>query len=403
MHVRAITATCAVLLLAAGCSRPIEGPAFRTDSLRADFGHLWEGETRHHVFRLESAGTEPIAVEQRLDACGCTSVEWYEVEPDGSRAVYERGAPIEPGNALEVELTFDSRGRSGEFEKAVSLYGEFQSGKIELVLAAQIDPVLVLDGLEGGAPPMEAALSLQQQALSGSADAAAGRALDLGTTRPGVRASVRADLTSRAGPLVLHVGNELPQGLHATIAPVDPDADGRSEHFRLELVLGEEATSGYRIGDLELASDRLDGNGEPLRSWIRVTARVAPLVEPLQPNLDLGTVASGVRTARATGFRLESPAVVVPGRPMIEVRAALETSEGEVDVSDWFSAVWSADGGAPTLSLWADALPPGRSGPFEGVAIVHLGLDEQEEVEVRFTGTATGLDASGARVGADGG
>jgi len=396
---RALAALCLLLAVGAascdGAPPQPQGMAFamRNDAgARKDFGHLWEGEVRSHTFRLESVGSEPIRVVERLDSCGCSSVEWFVVGADGERRPYTKGDPIPRGEALELDIVFDSRGRSGDFDQPITLYVPFpQSPKIELRLAARIEPLLGVGGAQSDLSNTDAALRLQAAALSGSLAAQAGRFLDLGTVPAGQGASGRLELVSNAGAIALRVvGPPMPDAT-LDLRPIEPGPDGRAERFELAVAILPDAPAGVRLGSIELVSDVLGGDGRPVSSFVRVQAEVRGHVEAEPAYLDFDLVDAKVPFERSTALVL-GPTVAgwTPG-PQPTVEAELEAPEGPVDIGAWFTAELVGEPGAMAVRLRCNGLPERPFGPFRGRVRVDLGLAAQPTLDIRFGGTSTGL------------
>lgn len=77
-----------------------------TDTIR--FGKLGSGEIAVLRFWVENAAERPAAIVSYARSCGCTSLTF-------SRE------PIAPGEAQQVEMTFDSRGEYGWQLKTVDI------------------------------------------------------------------------------------------------------------------------------------------------------------------------------------------------------------------------------------------------------------------------------------------
>lgn len=92
-----------------GRSIVLDGPFFdkgATDTIR--FGKLGSGEIAVLRFWIENASERPAAITSYTRSCGCTSLTFSK-------------EPIAPGEARQVEMTFDSRGEYGWQLKTVDL------------------------------------------------------------------------------------------------------------------------------------------------------------------------------------------------------------------------------------------------------------------------------------------
>ena len=83
-------------------------PAFTFEKEEHDFGILVDGEKVTYSFRFTNSGNAPLIISNAKGSCGCT-VPNYPKEP------------IAPGNSSYIDVTFDSKGRTGKQSKAVTL------------------------------------------------------------------------------------------------------------------------------------------------------------------------------------------------------------------------------------------------------------------------------------------
>ena len=73
-----------------------------------DFGKVAEGEKISHVFTFENKGTSDLVIISATTSCGCT-VPKYDTKP------------IAPGKSGNLEVVFDTSGRSGFQTKTISV------------------------------------------------------------------------------------------------------------------------------------------------------------------------------------------------------------------------------------------------------------------------------------------
>jgi len=83
-------------------------PAFNFEKEEYDFGTLIDGEKVTYSFRFTNSGDAPLIISNAKGSCGCT-VPNYPKEP------------IAPGSTASIDVTFDSKGRTGKQSKAVTL------------------------------------------------------------------------------------------------------------------------------------------------------------------------------------------------------------------------------------------------------------------------------------------
>ena len=73
-----------------------------------DFGQVIDGEKLTYSFKFENTGDKPLIISNAKGSCGCTVPEWPR-------------EPIKSGGKGEIVVTFNSSGRSGLQNKAVTL------------------------------------------------------------------------------------------------------------------------------------------------------------------------------------------------------------------------------------------------------------------------------------------
>ena len=83
-------------------------PAFTFKKEEHDFGILIDGEKVTYSFQFTNSGDAPLIISNAKGSCGCT-VPNYPKEP------------IAPGATASIDVTFDSKGRTGKQSKAVTI------------------------------------------------------------------------------------------------------------------------------------------------------------------------------------------------------------------------------------------------------------------------------------------
>jgi len=73
-----------------------------------DFGDMKQGDKRSHTFNLTNNGKTDLLIRRVRSSCGCTAVA-------PSKKV------IAPGETAPIEVTFDSRGKSGRQSKSITV------------------------------------------------------------------------------------------------------------------------------------------------------------------------------------------------------------------------------------------------------------------------------------------
>lgn len=90
-----------------------------------DFGKLIAGEKAVYTFKFKNSGKSDLVISQVKSSCGCT-VPKYPREP------------IEPGGEGEIRVTFDSSGRKGMQNKAITIITNCQPNSTMVRIKAQV-------------------------------------------------------------------------------------------------------------------------------------------------------------------------------------------------------------------------------------------------------------------------
>lgn len=83
-------------------------PAITFQKEEHDFGQVIDGEKLTYSFKFENTGDKPLIISNAKGSCGCTVPEWPR-------------EPIKSGGKGEIVVTFNSSGRTGLQNKAVTL------------------------------------------------------------------------------------------------------------------------------------------------------------------------------------------------------------------------------------------------------------------------------------------
>lgn len=73
-----------------------------------DFGEITEGMVVKHTFTFTNEGEGPLVISNAQGSCGCTVPDWPR-------------QPIAPGESADINVSFNSTGRSGKQDKRVTL------------------------------------------------------------------------------------------------------------------------------------------------------------------------------------------------------------------------------------------------------------------------------------------
>ncbi len=103
-----------VLLLATtlGFSQIKQGDIVLADviqmkELAFDFGRIPQGKPVNHNFLITNIGKEPLAIENVMASCGCTTPEWST-------------APVASGQTTEIKVGYNAAAE-GSFEKTITV------------------------------------------------------------------------------------------------------------------------------------------------------------------------------------------------------------------------------------------------------------------------------------------
>lgn len=85
-----------------------EMPVAKFDSMEFDFGTIKQGDKVEHVYKVTNAGTADLVISDAKASCGCTVPNYTKT-------------PIKPGQTGDINVVFDSTGKSGAQEKTVTV------------------------------------------------------------------------------------------------------------------------------------------------------------------------------------------------------------------------------------------------------------------------------------------
>lgn len=90
-----------------------------------DFGNIKEGEKVMYEFEFTNNGKTPLIIASAVGTCGCT-VPSYPKDP------------VPPGKTGTMKVYFDSKGKSGHQEKAVTITTNSVRGQQMLYIKAEV-------------------------------------------------------------------------------------------------------------------------------------------------------------------------------------------------------------------------------------------------------------------------
>ena len=91
-------------------------PVLSFEKVAHDFGTIGENDGgAEHIFKFTNTGNAPLTVSRVTASCGCTKPEWTQ-------------SPVEPGQEGIVIITFNPKGRIGNFNKSATVYTNEDGG-----------------------------------------------------------------------------------------------------------------------------------------------------------------------------------------------------------------------------------------------------------------------------------
>ena len=86
-----------------------KAPKFEFEMTEYDFGTIVQGQKVKQIFKFKNVGDADLVISDAKGSCGCTVPTYPE-------------KPIAPGESEEIEVVFDSAGKSGDQVKTVTLH-----------------------------------------------------------------------------------------------------------------------------------------------------------------------------------------------------------------------------------------------------------------------------------------
>lgn len=100
-------------------------PVFEFENDNHEFGVITDGEKVSYTFKFKNVGNAPLVISNASASCGCTVPEYTKT-------------PVAPGEEGEVNVTFDSSGKSGMTTKSVTLIANTEPNTKVLKISADI-------------------------------------------------------------------------------------------------------------------------------------------------------------------------------------------------------------------------------------------------------------------------
>ena len=96
------------------------------DEFEFDFGEIDEGEKVSHVYTFKNDGKEPLIISNAKGTCGCTVPVWPK-------------EPIAAGESGEIQVEFNSKGKSGMQTKRVIITANTNPATTNLTIKGKVN------------------------------------------------------------------------------------------------------------------------------------------------------------------------------------------------------------------------------------------------------------------------
>lgn len=90
-----------------------------------DFGDVDEGEMVTHLYKFTNTGKEPLVIKDAKGSCGCTVPKWPKT-------------PIPPGEQGEIQVEFNSKGKTGKQSKRVTITANTDPAQTFLTISGNV-------------------------------------------------------------------------------------------------------------------------------------------------------------------------------------------------------------------------------------------------------------------------
>ena len=102
------------------------GPVIFFEESKFDFGTIKQGEVVNHIFKFKNTGTAPLIIKNVSTQCGCT----VPTKPE---------KPVQPGEASEIKVQFNSSGKKGAQKKLVTITANTQPEESIIEIRAEVN------------------------------------------------------------------------------------------------------------------------------------------------------------------------------------------------------------------------------------------------------------------------
>lgn len=102
-----------------------EAPVMTFEEVEHDFGKIIQGEKVTYSFKFTNTGKSALLITRVSTTCGCTVGEYPKI-------------PVKSGETEYIEVTFDSKHKTGFQNKAITIMANTQPNKTTLRIKGQV-------------------------------------------------------------------------------------------------------------------------------------------------------------------------------------------------------------------------------------------------------------------------
>ncbi len=345
---------------------------------RHDFGRVRQGDQVEHVFGMSAAGTTPLKIRQVKPSCGCTVGSVQVADTEGVFQDYTYGDPIEPGRDILVTAAVNTTTKKNKAQVRVQIMSNDPAGTHSLTLAAEVQPFLVVT------PPM----------------------MNFGDIPMGSERDQRVDIrTSQGEKVLMHIDpvrlGAITQGVTVNLEAMNPDEEGKSSHWKVDVHVGAAAQEGQAncalriLTDVELPIDekkraKLATTGQPIvpqyfSANLSVQARILGSFSLDRPYLSFGLVRPGQITPRVTRLSCNEKDFTLGEGLKVKIQGQKGAA---FEFSDLFETSIRPVPGASAvdIELRLKGFPDGVDKSFSGELVITTGHPSAPDKIVRFSG-----------------
>jgi hypothetical protein len=103
-----------------------KAPDYKFEKEVHDFGSIKEGVQAEYTFKFTNTGKEPLVISNVQASCGCTTPKWTK-------------EPVKPGESGTVTAIYNSKGRPGTFNKAITITSNAKTPQKVLFIKGNVE------------------------------------------------------------------------------------------------------------------------------------------------------------------------------------------------------------------------------------------------------------------------